>query len=140
MRSQKFFPPGQNYYDPIFCDAEAKMSTRLLAIAFALHAYRLQHGDYPAALTALTSSHILAALPEDPFAPNAQTMFRYRRVDSDHYVLYSVGPDGVDDGGRDFSKKSGDAVVRQDFRQALDIDSKGDWIVGIDSPRPMPQP
>jgi hypothetical protein len=59
-----------------------------------LRAYRLEHGVFPASLNAL-------ALPQgrdiDPFGKGAP--LKYRKSGGS-YVLYSVGPDGKDDGGK----------------------------------------
>jgi hypothetical protein len=64
-------------------------------VVFALAAYRADHGAYPADLAALVPKH-LAAIPEDLFSGGP---IRYKR-DGAGYVLYSVGPNGKDDGGR----------------------------------------
>jgi len=64
-----------------------------LITAYRLEAHRLRHGRYPATLAELA-------------APAAETIDRFTgrpqiyRVRGDGYVLYSVGPNGVDDGGR----------------------------------------
>ena len=62
----------------------------------ALRAYRLEHGAYPATLAALTPAY-LKQIPNDPFA--ASGPLHYKRQGS-KYVLYSIGPDGKDDGGK----------------------------------------
>jgi len=66
----------------------------LLAATLALHAYKLDHGGYPAALSSLVP-HYLPAVPGDPFSPG-QLQYRLR---GNGYALYSIGPDGKDDGG-----------------------------------------
>lgn len=89
----------------------------LLLTTLALHAYALEHaGQYPSTLQALTPDYI-KRVPVDPFAPdNAPLRYRnYQRTDycedlfpssypkypgRENYVLYSVGPDGKDDGGQ----------------------------------------
>jgi hypothetical protein len=69
---------------------------------FALAAYRADHGAYPAELTVLVPKY-LPAIPEDLFSGGP---LRYKR-EGPGYVLYSVGPNGKDDGGLE----SGSRVV-----------------------------
>lgn len=71
----------------------------LLLVSLALRADRARRGFYPATLDDLVPS-FLSALPCDPFA--AAGPLHYRRVGVT-YTLYSVGPDGRDDGGRPIS-------------------------------------
>jgi hypothetical protein len=67
---------------------------RCLAVALATERYRKKHGAWPEALGRLTPG-LLSAVPLDPY--DGQPL-RYRRL-ADGVVVYSVGPDGVDDGG-----------------------------------------
>jgi hypothetical protein len=60
----------------------------------ALGRYRLAEGQFPETLQALVPEY-LAAVPEDPI--DLQPL-RYRR-DEEGYVVYSIGTNGVDDGG-----------------------------------------
>jgi hypothetical protein len=69
----------------------------LLITELALRAYELQHGTHPQVLDELVPN-TLPSLLSDPYDPKGNP-FRYRR-DGANYVLYRVGPDGVDDGGR----------------------------------------
>ncbi|MFO1461219.1 MAG: hypothetical protein U1G08_17680 [Verrucomicrobiota bacterium] len=69
--------------------------SRLSEVACALERYRLQHHKYPETLEALSPT-FLTAVPKDPCTAKA---FQYRRTDPDHFVLYSLGPNGRDDGG-----------------------------------------
>ena len=73
----------------------------LLLTALALQAYKAEHGDYPPALTNLLPSY-LAKLPDDPFARAGCLRYAVR---GEKYLLYSIGPDGVDDGGRPVDEK-----------------------------------
>ena len=70
----------------------------LAQLAFALAAYRAEHGEYPVDLAALAPSY-LPAVPDDTFAAGP---FHYRR-DGEGYLLYSVGPNSKDNGGRSHS-------------------------------------
>jgi hypothetical protein len=67
----------------------------LTITAIALQRYRLRHGQYPTELSALVPE-FLAAIPRDP-ADGAG--LRYRADPEGTFLLYSVGEDGVDDGG-----------------------------------------
>ena len=68
---------------------------RLLATELALRCYQLQQG-HPAARLAALATNYLSHLPEDPFS--GQPLIY--RVQGTYWLLYSVGVDGVDDGGR----------------------------------------
>jgi hypothetical protein len=67
----------------------------LTITVIALQRYRLRHGQYPTELSALVPE-FLAAMPRDP-ADGAG--LRYRSEPEGTFLLYSVGEDGVDDGG-----------------------------------------
>ena len=97
----------------------------LLRTALALRVYRLKKGDYPANLAALVSAKLLPAVPDDPFAL-PRTPLCYRRTDKDHYVLYSIGPDGRDDNGRGIVGKSTSGAETR----YVSVDSKGDMRAG----------
>jgi hypothetical protein len=78
-------------------------------LAFALEAYRRDNGSYPKALAALTPTYI-DNVPADLFS--GQPLL-YKPSDKG-YLLYSVGPNGKDDGGRTYEDQQGadDLVVR----------------------------
>jgi hypothetical protein len=65
------------------------------AIACAMERYRLAHGEYPETLNALTPRFI-AKLPHDAVGQP----FKYRRTDDGKFLLYSVGWNETDDGGK----------------------------------------
>jgi hypothetical protein len=67
---------------------------RCMAALLALERYRRAHKGWPAALAELTPKY-LAAVPLDPFDGKP---LRYGRV-PDGVIVYSVGQDGVDNGG-----------------------------------------
>jgi len=71
----------------------SEQTRRVTMTAVALELYKLDRGEYPAALDALAPAY-LAAVPTDLFTGLPMI---YRPHD-DTYDLYSVGPDG-DDGG-----------------------------------------
>ena len=68
----------------------------ILELALALRAWRLEQGDHPGSLQRLIPTY-LDSLPPDPFG--LRGTFRYKRTRAG-YLLYSIGPDGRDDGGR----------------------------------------
>jgi hypothetical protein len=67
----------------------------LVPVAFALAAYRADRGEYPADLAALVPKYV-PAVSEDIFSGKP---LHYKR-EGPGYVLYSVGQNGIDDGGR----------------------------------------
>lgn len=78
-------------------------------IACALEGYRLVHGDYPETLDALLPQFI-EKLPPDIIGGGP---LQYRRTVGDNFLLYSLGWNGVDDGG----------TPANDW-----FDWKGDWV------------
>jgi hypothetical protein len=76
-------------------------------LAFSLAAYRADHGTYPDSLGALVPKYA-RRVSSDPFT---EQPLRYRREGSG-FLLYSVGQNGVDDGGRTVdSQPPGDDLV-----------------------------
>jgi hypothetical protein len=89
------------------------MTTELNDLAFSLAAYRADRGSYPAKLADLMSKYA-AKIPKDIFNHDAD--LHYTRQ-GDGYVLYSVGSNGKDDGGKDYEDRrdvadADDLVVR----------------------------
>lgn len=68
---------------------------RCALVGVALERYRLNHVKWPASLSALVTDGLLVAVPLDPF--DGQPL-RYKLV-QDGVIVYSVGLDGVDNGG-----------------------------------------
>jgi hypothetical protein len=67
-----------------------------LRIMLALELFRAKHARFPDTLDALVPE-ILDALPSDPWTGQ---QYRYRlSADGKSYALYSIGADGVDNGG-----------------------------------------
>lgn len=64
----------------------------LLGCAAAVRAYRMRHGSYPATLSEAGAND----LDKDPFTGGS---FVYKPA-GEGFLLYSVGKDGVDDGGK----------------------------------------
>ncbi len=76
--------------------AQAEAQRRLTITALALERYRGKHGSYPNALAGLVPE-FLETVPVDFM--DGQPL-RYRQDDNGHFLLYSVGLDGVDNGGK----------------------------------------
>jgi len=68
---------------------------RLAATALAIRLYEIDHGRRPASLDQLIPDY-LPAIPLDPFAADGRALGYLPRAPKP--VLYSVGPDGIDDG------------------------------------------
>ena len=68
---------------------------RLLATEMALRSYQFEHGGPPAKLEDMVTN-FLAKLPQDPFGACPLTF----RSQGTNWLLYSIGSDGVDDGGQ----------------------------------------
>jgi hypothetical protein len=77
----------------------AKAHSRCLIVAIAAERYRQARGEWPASPDALVPGY-LDAVPLDPFDGRP---VRYRLADGG-VIVYSVGPDGVDNKGRLASK------------------------------------
>ena len=85
-------------------------SERVALAGIALRRFRIDRGEYPDSPAALVPQY-LPAVPKDPFADGD---LLYRR-EGKGFVLYSVGPNGRDDGGTiDSRPGEGDIVWRLD--------------------------
>lgn len=90
-----------SHYDAIVAEDD------LLTVGAGLAAYRAQQGRYPASPEDLAPDY-LKTIPTDRFS---DTLLVYNTT-ARGYVLYSVGPDGKDDDGRDLQRGKGDIVLR----------------------------
>ncbi|MCA1595472.1 MAG: hypothetical protein LC772_03480 [Chloroflexi bacterium] len=111
-----------------FKDALCEAENSMLAVALALRAYRLDHGHCPAHLHDLCPTY-LPAVPTDPFG-GGRTL-RYR-AEGEKYVLYSVGPNGKDDGGAPSSLPA-DPRSNPLNRKTIEENSAGDIVAGVDT-------
>jgi len=89
-RTNSLWAKGSGYR---FDFARPVAQNRLLRVALELRARKLEHGAYPETFQT----------PLDPFSPNSKPLV-YRRT-ATSYLLYSIGPDGVDDGGKAVSER-----------------------------------
>ena len=76
--------------------AETEARRRLVVAAIDLERYRVAHGSYPQGLQSLLPD-VLESIPSDFMDGKA---LRYRLCSPDAFVLYSVGLDCLDDGGK----------------------------------------
>jgi hypothetical protein len=105
----------KSYYSQVY--------NRLLATQLALQAYHLNHGTYPSTLIELIPKY-LPSVPIDPFSDEQPLKYR---IDGGKYLLYSIGPDAVDDGGNtifDLHHKTQPYLL-------WDMSEKGDVVSGI---------
>jgi len=121
---------GTVYFTSRLSSVRVETQNNLLLVALLLHAFRLEHGRYPTALTELAPAY-LKRLPDDPFAP--QGTFHYLLTGSD-YVLYSVGPDGKDDEGTPIDDPQQANSTSGRRRYQVFEDSRGDIVAGINRP------
>ncbi|MCG3129133.1 MAG: hypothetical protein CHACPFDD_04043 [Phycisphaerae bacterium] len=104
------------------CRAERRMA----ATALAIRLFELDHGTRPASLAELVPEY-LSEPPRDPFAPDGE-LLGYLPADPKPR-LYSLGPDGGDDGG-DFT-----------WRESGSVDpDRLDLVYFLDDQRPSTQP
>ena len=87
-------------------DARATMRFEVTRLAFALAEYRARQGSYPAKLADLVPKYV-DRLPRDIFIDGD---LHYRQQ-GDGCLLYSIGPNGKDDGGRNQSDNLADASL-----------------------------
>jgi hypothetical protein len=119
---------------PVFSNADFNVArnevqNHLLLVTFALRAYRLEHGVYPQKLMELQQAGYLQRMPDDPFGPTGK--LQYRPVGA-KYVLYSVGPDGRDDGGQPITDPGRSGSGYTDYaRHQVQEDSTGDIVAGV---------
>jgi hypothetical protein len=93
--------------------ARGQTDADLALLACALERYRLKAGRFPETLEALVPE-FTPKLPHDII--NGRPL-NYHRTDGGKFILYSVGWNGTDDGGRVFRNEHGNIDPRQ-----------GDWI------------
>jgi len=93
-----------------------QMQFQLVGIGFALAAYRADHNSYPAKLAEMVPKY-LATVPPDIFAAAG---LHYTQQ-GEGYLLYSVGPNGKDDGGKGY----------EDFKAGEDWDDLAIRVSGV---------
>jgi hypothetical protein len=110
---------------------ECDTQNDLLLAALALRAYHVEKGVYPARLDELVTDGYLSRVPDDPFAPPGMPLLYRRMPGGSKYLLYSVGPDGKDDGGKPVSNKPNVGSGGQ--RRLLKEGARGDFVLGVNT-------
>jgi hypothetical protein len=77
------------------------MQLTVTKLGFALAAYRVDHNSYPPALADLVPKYV-KELPKDVFNNDKDLHYGH---EGDGYLLYSVGVNGKDDGGRGYDDR-----------------------------------
>jgi hypothetical protein len=104
---------------------------RCALVALATERYRMRYSHWPDTLDALVPEF----LDEPPVDPFDEKPLRYLR-DEEGVIVYSVGEDGVDDGG-EVRRQSGSRIAAPDvgFR-FFDPELRGFEIIEEESPEP----
>ena len=74
---------------------KVEVAKQMTVTAIALKRYQLKHGNYPPDLNSLVPEFV----PTVPLDPVDGQPLHYRRNADETFLLYSVGENGVDDGG-----------------------------------------
>jgi len=83
---------------PIAAFTRIEAENEMLKIALAMEHAKLVRGEYPANLDALVPTYFLMQ-PLDPFTGRMTFVYKLTPDGKHPFVLYSLGPDGIDDGG-----------------------------------------
>jgi len=100
-------------------DGHATMQFELTMLGFALAEYRAEHGSYPARLADLVPKYV----PKVPLDLFNDEELHYQPKD-DGYALWSVGLNGIDDGGKN----------EEDFRESESSESWDDPSIRVPGP------
>jgi hypothetical protein len=76
----------------------ARFELARLTIALQLH--KVEQGNYPASLDELVEKEYLPVIPNDSYRRDGHEPFIYRVEVDGSCIVYSVGENGIDDGGR----------------------------------------
>jgi hypothetical protein len=90
-------------YAPAFSAAQGAIDRSntqfsLLRVAVALERYRVANDKYPAVLDELVPTY-LDDVPLDPYTGRLTLQYKPEPKDGKPFALYSLGPNGIDDGG-----------------------------------------
>ena len=107
-------------------DLDDRAQTALLVGKLALRAYFAEKGTYPATLEELVKVGGIRHLPVDPFAREAGQALQYRKT-TKGFLLYSVGPDGIDDKGTPIDNRNSDGT----YKPWTERGSKGDFVLNV---------
>lgn len=115
-----------NYDGWFYAETKDRIMESLFIVTLALRAYKLKHGSYPNKLDELVPSYI-KSVPDDLFVLNKP--IKYIKTSSS-YILYSVGPDGKDDGGKPCIDTRTSVT---EMRYYVDWNSTGDMVAGVNN-------
>jgi hypothetical protein len=90
-------------------DRKIQAHLRLLTTELALRCYQSEQGRSPSGLAQLVPKY-LQRVPSDPFSGQSLVY----RPQATNWLLYSVGEDGVDDGGKPVTRSVSGTVTRGD--------------------------
>jgi len=99
--------------------------TKMRDLSRSMLAEHADHGKYSADLKALAPAY-LKEIPTDLFTAGNPLSYK---VTGKTYLLYSVGPDGKDDGGT--ASADGKDGASGASTKSLNIDSMGDIVAGV---------
>ncbi len=109
--------PGPAYRRYLTRLRTIEIQRRLLVTAIALKRRQLRHGNLPESLTAL-APEFFREPPRDPIDGQPQ---RYRLQPNGGFALYSVGEDGVDNGGDPSPPSDSSATTRPNWLNGRDV-------------------
>lgn len=112
------------YANVHFQYAKEQATDALLLTSLALRVYRLDNGHYPQTLNELVPRY-LKKNPVDSFGNSKPLRYQPK---ANSYVLYSLGPDGIDNQGQKIRDPKQAGKGRQEFM--VQRESKGDFLAG----------
>jgi hypothetical protein len=96
--------------------ADAEIRLRLIRTAIALERFKLHNGAYPQNLTDITNA------PQQMLIDFADGKpLRYHRTEDGHFLLYSVGLDGIDNNGDGVGGTPNIALLRAGTPRNIDV-------------------
>lgn len=96
---------------------QGETARRIVITAIALKRFQLKHGQWPDTLAELAPEFI-SAVPIDPYDGKP---LKYHPNTDGTFLLYSVGEDGVDDGGDPASTATGSSIPAWQNAKARDM-------------------
>ena len=118
------FVPGFDKLRAVYARNDA--GNALWLVALALRAYKSEHNAYPLQLRVLVPNY-LKSVPADPFGGGAS--LRYKIV-GNSYLLWSIGPDGVNNNGAPIPFRVGQLATSRNRLPQVDLESRGDYVAG----------
>lgn len=109
-------------------DLDTQAEDSMLLVKLALRAYYAENGAYPQSLNGLVPKY-LTQIPSDTFGTGP---LQYRHK-GDKYLLYSIGPDKQDNGGKPIDDPSKISGSSSRARYLVQPGSKGDIVLGINA-------